>query len=478
MNLLLRIAVDEWRLWRRSRLAVAVLLVFAVLLTVTSALSAVRMQSEREQRLSQQSQAEERYRAQPPRHPHRMVHYGHYVFRTPPPLALFDPGVDAVTGQSLFLEGHRQNADMFADARAAANTGGFGRLDPALVYQLFVPLILIALGHASILREREAGTLAVLLAQGVDATSIYLGKLLALAAVAVLMLLPAAVLGTMGLLQGESLAPLASVLAVYAGYLLLWVAIILLVSMQVAQRALALGLLLLIWLGWTLLLPRFAVNYASASLPVAGKLHSDLTMLAEQRTLADGHNANDPAFAALRDGLLAEYRVERVEDLPLNFRGVVAGYAETKLTSVLNTYADARMQQEQGQLARLAHLGWLSPTLATGLASRALAGTGLATHHRFLREAEALRFDFVQGLNDLHAHQLSYADDVRRSSDPDAERRTRVDAHNWQRLPAFDFQPDAASARLSAALPHALPILIWLLASVFSGLGLARRMQP
>jgi len=60
-----------------------------------------------------------------------MVHYGHYVFRAPPPLAMFDPGVDAVTGQSLFLEGHRQNSAMFADARAEARTGGFGALTPA-----------------------------------------------------------------------------------------------------------------------------------------------------------------------------------------------------------------------------------------------------------------------------------------------------------------------------------------------------------
>lgn len=478
MSRVWQIAGAEWQLWRRSRLALVSLLVFAVLLAVTSMLSAARMTGEAKQRQAQQTLAEERYRAQPPRHPHRMVHYGHYVFRTPPPLALFDPGVDAVTGQSLFLEGHRQNSDMFADARAAPNTGGFGRLDPALVYQLFLPLLLIAMGHACILREREAGTLATVLAQGVPASSVYLGKLLALATVAVLMLLPAAALGVVGLVHGESLAPVTAVLGVYAGYLLLWVAIILLVSMRARQRGVALGVLLLVWLGWALLLPRFAVSYASAGMPLAGKLHSDLLMQAAQRNLADGHNANDPAFAALRDGLLAEYGVERVEDLPVNFRGVVASHAEAKLTTVLNAYAEERMQQEQQQLTRLAQIGWLSPTLATGLASRALAGTGLATHHRFLREAEALRFEFVQGLNALHAHQLSYADDVRRSSDVEAERRTRVDAQNWQQLPTFDFQIEAAGARLAAALPHTLPLLAWLLLALLVGIGFARRLQP
>jgi len=292
------------------------------------------------------------------------------------------------------------------------------------------------------------------------------------------MLLPAAVLGGEALLQGESFGPVAAVLGLYAGYLFVWAALVVLVSLCVAQRGLALGLLVGVWLAWSLLLPRVAVSYADSAHPIAGKLHSDLTMLAEQRELSDGHNANDPAFAALRDGLLAEHGVERVEDLPLNFRGLVASFAEAKLTVVLNDYAEKRMQQERDQLARLGHFGWLSPTLATGLASRSLSGTGLLAHQRFLREAEALRFEFVQGLNEAHAHQLSYADDVARSSDPEANQRTRISADTWQQLGAFRFTPDPPAARTSAALAQAVPLLAWLLGLVLAGGFAARRMQP
>ena len=152
----------------RSRLAVISLIVFAVLLIFTTGLTLLEAQAARHDRLHQQEQSEETFLSQPDRHPHRMVHYGHYVFRVPPPLALFDPGVDAVTGQSLFLEGHRQNSAMFADARAEARTGGFGTLSPAKIYHLFLPLLIIALGHAVILRERETRTLGPLLSQGVS----------------------------------------------------------------------------------------------------------------------------------------------------------------------------------------------------------------------------------------------------------------------------------------------------------------------
>ena len=478
MSRALRIAVEEWRLWRRSRLATAGLAVFVLLLVATSLLTTVRMDQERQQRTLHQIEAEAAFLAQPDRHPHRMVHYGHYVFRTPPPLAAFDPGVDAVTGQSLFLEGHRQNTSMFADARAAANTGGFGRLTPALAYQILLPLLLIALGHAAMLREREAGTLAPLLAQGVSGTDLFLGKGLALAALALLMLLPAGLAGAWALLHGEAAGVVLSLLALYAGYLLLWVALILLLSTALGKRSVTLALLVLVWLAWTLLLPRLAVAFAGAADPGAGKIQTDLEMLADQHSLADGHDASDPAFENLRNSLLEKYAVERVEDLPVNLRGLVASHAEEALTRILNEYAERHMTRERQQADHLARFGWSSPALALGSASRALAGTDLATHHRFLREAEDLRFDFVQRLNHLHAHELRYSDDVNRSRDADAERRTRVSADHWNLLGEFRFEPAAPAERLGNARRHLWPLLCWLGVCLLAGWMAATRLRP
>ena len=147
MKAILSIAGEEWRLWLRSRVAVFALVAVGFIIACTSVLTASRMAEERLERLHQQAVSEETFLSQPDRHPHRMVHYGHYVFRTPPPLSIIDPGVDAVTGQSIFLEGHRQNTAMFADTRASANIGSLDGLTPAFVYQLLVPLLLIALGN-------------------------------------------------------------------------------------------------------------------------------------------------------------------------------------------------------------------------------------------------------------------------------------------------------------------------------------------
>jgi ABC-2 type transport system permease protein len=473
-----RIACEEWRLWTRSRVVVVAAFIVAVLLAATSVLTALRLADEAARRTARQASAEATFFAQPDRHPHRMVHYGHYAFRTPPPLSAFDPGVDAVTGQSIYLEGHRQNTAMFADTRAAADLGGFAALTPANLYQLLIPLLLIIIGHGVVLRERESGTLSVLLAQGQTGLAIAGGKALALAGVAGLFLLPVAVLAGLSLTGGES--PLAAGLLVcgYALYLAVWAALVLAVSLWVRQRSVALGVLVLVWLMVALIVPRIGINAASAAIDAPGKIESDLVMLAEERKLGDGHNAADPAFEALKKQVLEQYQAASVEELPVNWRGVVAGHSEAKLTALMNAHAERRMESEAAQARIVTWFGLASPTLAMGAASRALAGTDLATHHRFLRESEALRFDFVQGLNDLHATALTYADDAARSSDAEAEKRTRVNAASWRLLDTFRFVPDPAAARAARA---ALPLLLlfgWLAVLGGAIVAGARRLAP
>jgi ABC-2 type transport system permease protein len=286
------------------------------------------------------------------------------------------------------------------------------------------------------------------------------------------------VLAAYAVAAGEPVLTAALTLAGYALYLAVWAALVLAVSMWVRQRSVALGVLVFVWLLVALVVPRIAINAGSAAIDAPGKIESDLVMLAEQRKLGDGHNAADPAFAALEKQVLEQYGVESVEQLPINWRGVVAGYSEKKLTDLMNDYAENRMAEEAAQSRIVTLFGLVSPTLAVGAASRTLAGTDLATHHRFLRESEGLRFDFVQGLNDLHANELSYADDASRSADPEAEKRTRVNAAAWRLLDDFRFMPDPAPTRAArAALPLAM-LLGWLAvlgAVIVAG---ARRLRP
>lgn len=476
---LLRIAREELRYWRRSRLALAGLGLLGVLLLATSVLTALRMDDARHERLHQQREAEQAFLSQPDRHPHRMVHYGHYLFRSPPPLAMVDPGLDPVTGQSIFLEGHRRNSATFADAGASVDLGGLTALTPAVAWQVVAPLLLILLGHSTVVRERESATLAPLIAQGLPRGALLAGKGLALTAVVGVLLLPLLVLSGLAVVHGgERPMAAAAMVAAWGIYLLVWAALTLAASALLRDRRVLLAALAGLWLWSTLLVPGAAVNVSASLAPAPGKVAQDIALAAELRALGDGHDEADPGFARLRAELLERYGVSRVEDLPVNFRGIVAGYAEARQAAVMDRFAEARMAAQARQARVLQAAGWLSPSLAIAFASRAVAGTDLAAHHRFLREAEALRLDFVQGLNALHAEALTYADDVSRSRDAAAEQRTRVSADNWALLDTWRFEPAPAGQRLAHAAPSLLAVAAWLAGALLACVFAARRLSP
>ncbi len=462
MNATLTVATDEWRYWLRSKLALAVVALFLVILVSVSLLTTLRMQAESHERAHHQADSEQTFLSQPDRHPHRMVHYGHYVFRAPMPLAMFDPGLDSVTGQTMFLEGHRQNSATFSTSGSSADLGGLSWLTPAFIYQVFAPLLIIVLGHGAVTRERESGALAALLAQGLGGRTLLAGKMLALSLFVSLLLAPLVGSALISLGSGESLLAAASLVGVYLVYLSVWVGLTLFISSVLHKRSSVIAALAAIWLALTLVLPAVAVNVSSRAAPLAGKIETELTMLTEVRDLSDGHDVDDSVYDHLQASLLEEYGVDRVEDLEVNIRGILAQMAEAKLTETLNVYAARREEAEKRQANLLGRHGWLTPALAVAVASRSLSGTDLDHYHRFLRQAEDLRFGFVQGLNRAHAEELSYIDDINRNRDEESWERARVDASNWQVVDEFHFKPASASVRLASASSTIAMLVAWM----------------
>ncbi len=465
----LRIAREEWRFWLRTKTGVAASAVVLLLVLTSLVTTFIRVETEREARLQLQAIAEETFRSQPARHPHRMIHYGHYVFRAPAPLATADPGVDPYTGTVMFLEGHKQNSATFSPRYTQADAGPYAFLSPALTYQLLVPLLLIVVGFACLSRERETRTDQLVFTMAVSPGSFWLGKSLALAALAFATLLPLAFVAIGAWIQGESgLITLVFWLG-YAVYLLCWVFLITACSVWSKRASTSLLILLACWMVLNVLLPRFASSAADAWAPLASKVQSDLEIARVLRDVDDGHNANAPSFAKLRAQLLAQYNVDSVDELPINFRGLVAQNAEERLTETLNRYADRRFEQELAQANAANAFSLLSPYLALKSFSITTASTNIGQHHLFMQAAEALRFSFVQSLNKVHAEELAYADDINRSVDQESEQRTRVDAHHWRVLEDFNWEPASTNERLSGSVPFLGVLLMWALAASFLG---------
>ncbi len=460
---LLVIAHDEWRYWFRSKLAMSVLIT-GLLLTISSVVvTAFKMHELDHARTALQSTSDSIFMEQPDRHPHRMVHYGHYAFRTPSPLSMLDPGVDAYTGNSIFLEGHRQNSAMFAEQKQGTGLTTLGKLSPAFVVQILAPMLLILVGYSAVSRERESQTLSFLLAQGTSQYAILGGKFIALFSVVCLIVLPFALSALFSISQGESPLVVLSFIFAYLLYLSLWALCVVLFSTVFSKNSESFTALTFIWVFFCIAMPRIASSSASVLVPATGKIETDFAVIAELRKLGDGHNANDPAFKQFRQSLLEKYNVDKVEDLPVNFRGMVARRSEAQMSQVLNRFAEDRMKTEleQTQVARA--FGWLSPQIAIRTLSMLTAGTGIETHHRFIRETENLRLNFVQSLNEVHIKQLSYKDDINRNKGKEGNRRARVSSENWQMIEGFEFDTDKPSTRLVRGAEPYLQLVIWVI---------------
>ena len=213
------------------------------------------------------------------------------------------------------------------------------------------------------------------------------------------------------------------------------------------------------------MLPRWAPELASASLALPTRFETDIAVARELAALGDSHNPDDPYFAEFRKQVLARYGVARVEDLPVNYKGLVGMEGERLSSALFARYAHASFERQAAQLQQLDRFAWLSPVLALRRLSMAAAGTDLQSYRRFVEQAEAHRYQLVQSLNRLQAEKLKFASD--RSS-----RDNRISATHWQGMADFQYEPAPPAEALQRAAPAAVVLLSWL-AALMGALALA-----
>lgn len=419
--------------------------------------------AEAAQRLRYQEMVRSQWLEQPDRHPHRVAHYGYLVFRERSPLAVFDPGVDAFAGTALFLEAHRRNRANAQEAAHATALVRFGHLTPVSVLLLFLPLLVVAAGFSSVSRERERGTLPLVLAQGATPGEFLAGKLAGvamLACVATAPLLLAAPSLAGGSLPGHRVALLAGIHMIYlAGWILLTV----LVSARSAGSRGSLAVLLAAWILVSVVAPRASSAVATAAHPTPTRAEFDARVERALREVGDSHNPDDPFFATLRDAYLTEYGVASVADLPVNWGGVVSRAGE-EITTRVHDEAHASLSAAfQRQDRVIAWSGLAAPYLAARDLSMAAAGTDPATVERFRSDAEAYRFELIQRLNDLHIHEIRYEND----------RAQRVGRESWAEVPVVRTSPPDAREVLADEPARLAALGLWLLAPLM-GLAASR----
>jgi len=461
------IARHEWiASLRDGRLRASMLVMFALL--AVAVLSGWHYQRALEaERITAAATEQARWLSQGSRNAHSAAHYGIYAFRPASALTSIDQGIDPFVGISVWLEAHHMDQFMHRPAQDGVALTRLGELTAALVLQVLMPLVIIMLTFGAFASEREQGTLRLLLSQGVPARALAAGKFLGVSATLSMLVVPAIALAAMAIMlcspaqaaaNGSRLLLLG---LVYTLYLAGWVFLALAVS-ACAQARLALVILLGAWVLGCVALPRAAGDLVEWVYPVPAAAEFVEAM---DRDL-DERNASNRAIAR-RERILREHGVSRVEDLPIDWRGINLQEEEERNYPIFDAHYGALFDRYRLQSAGLQLAGLVAPLLSVQSLSEALTGTDIEHHRSFVFAAEAQRRVMQKLLN----AEVTLRD---REGQPDS-----LSGHElWSRVPPFRYEHPPLGQVLRHYWPAGIALALWVLLTSAAASVAIRRMQP
>ncbi len=462
------VAAKEFRAIFRDGRVVPGACVLLLLGVIALGTAATRFSSLARERSVAQALVAQQWTKQGEKNPHSAAHYGIYAFRPALPLSFFDPGVLSFEGVSIWLEAHKQN---FAQGRPADDMTAlarFGELSLGFIFQTLVPLGLILMGYAALSSERENGTLRQLLASGVTPGQLFVGKYLGLAAAGLILLAPLVVLCLLALVLATGSQWLTSALvllvayALYAGIILL---LALIVSARSASSQSSLLTMLAFWAAVSFVLPRLAADLGRILHPTPTANEFFAGVDADQATGLDGES---PAarVAKRRDALLQIYKVAKVEDLPINFQGVVFGVQDEISYAVYDKYFGLVHTAVDAQLGVFEAASALSPRMALALVSQEVSGTSLQHQRHFERDAEQFRRRLMALLNK----------DITMNSRT-GQTNYRAGPELWRKTGEYVYQPESLAASLARCGAPLTVLVLWLLALLAAAVLTVRNLR-
>jgi ABC-2 type transport system permease protein len=417
-----------------------------------------------EQRAAQTTD-ESQWQNQGARNPHSAAHFGKYAFKPRTPVSLLDNGVNSYLGVAVWLEAHYQNPFRYRPAEDSTVVQRFGELTAVIVLQLLIPLFIILLAFSAFAGERESGTLRQLLSLGIDRRTLAFGKALGIACALAALLVPAAITGTAALAlaaSGTSRDGIASsfgrfavIVVSYLLYFTIFLAVSLAASAYFKTAQMALLVLFGFWIFNGLFVPRAAADIAQKVYPAVS---STEFWENTSRDLKDGIDGHDPANKRTEEAkkqLLAQYNVEKVEDLPINFSGWSLNQGEEYAARVYDKHYGALWETFENQNRFLNMSSIFPPVLAIKSVSMNMAGTDFAHHRHFASEAEDYRRVINRILNEDYMNNSRTGD-------------TNYTANEnlWASMPQFQYElPDTAWAVRTQILPLVM-LLLWTIFAV------------
>lgn len=468
-----KIIKKELRSAIRKQLVLLLGVIILTLLGVSLWSSFKNFQEQQEAITKEQERKRTEWLSQGDKHPHMAAHYGTYIFKPKSALGIFDSGLDAYTGTSIYLEAHYQHGFMFRPAQDRGTMIRFGELTMAMALQVLMPLLIIILAFKSITQERENGTLRLMAAQGVSIKTIVWGKVLAYSILILIVLLPILLIITVGIavLNPSGLfifSPwrLVFLLLVYAIYLFLFIAFSIYISLYSKTSRNALLKLLVFWILQTVLLPKTAANFGRATYKLPSIHAFKENIKTDKDSGLDGKTPRSVRMEQLTAEYLEKYKVDSVQQLPFNFDGVSMQAGEEYGNKVYDVHWQRLGSIFEEQNTLFAYSSFIDPFIAVQRLSMAFSGTDMFTAVHFENEVEQYRRMLVKTMNDDMAQNSNYGEFYEYTAD----------ASLWETIKEFHYSMPTKSKVLYAYRWELIGLAAWLfLAIVLLGIATSKK---
>jgi ABC-2 type transport system permease protein len=454
------IVINEWKGLFRNRLFLVLVCIFTIALLLTTYLGILQNNTQILAQKEAQEHIREQWDSMDPTNPHRAAHFGSYAFKPTNLLNSLDEGINAVTGNVLRLEGHTQNDVMFSEASQSLLISKFGKLKPSLLFQFIIPLFLIFLSFNSYIAERESGRLKLLLVQGASLKKIVFSKVFSIWIIGFLLLISTTfvqlIFNTYDL-GFDAIFRLILFVCSYGCYYLTLITLTVLLSLIFKNATGALSLSIVIWVMWTVFLPKIIGNTVEKISPLPTRVEFQNAMDVDRSKGIDGHNPSGDRKKELEEKTLAKYQVNSVSELPVNFSGILMQADEEYGNDVWDKHFGSLYKQLQIQKRNYQLSGFFNPFASIQSLSMGTAGTDMFHHLDFLKQAENYRRFFIKKLNNEYAFGGSKTGD----------RNWKADTKFFQSVKDFSYTFPVFLSFLSKYILDILFLFIWSVCLLF-----------
>lgn len=451
-----QIIINEWRYFFRSKLVFGISLGFFLVLFVSTILGHLQYSRQVAAHQAATEHLREQWENIEAMNPHGAAHYGTYIFKPVNLLSSLDEGVNASTGNVLRVEGHVQNEMVYSEASQMKMVSRFGKLKSSLLLKYIVPLLLIFLAFGSVSSEKQQGRLKLLVLQGAQPRQLILGKTLAVWLFG-LFLLAGVILVHILLdfrqLNADLTGRTLLFFCTYALYYLIISGLTIFFSSRWQSSTVALTSMLGIWILWTVFLPQFLLSSVEKWHPLPSRNEFQTAIKTDRSKGLDGHNPADERGKELEQKVLAEYGVDSLSQLPINFDGIRMQADEEYGNLVWDKHFGNLRQVLARQKRSLQTGGVINPFLSLQNASMGFAASDNLHHQEFLLQVENYRRVFIKTLNDKHTYGGSKTGDWGWEADNDF----------YRSVPDFEYQPAALSEVFRYYVPDMLSLFLWVL---------------